>query len=83
MTSVTIPNSVTKIGDEVFQNCSALASVTIPNSVTYLREYVFEGCKELFTIVSLIENPSWIYGKSVSNRTFSEVTFEKATLYVP
>ena len=34
LTSVTIPNSVTSIGDYAFWYCTSLTSVTIPNSVT-------------------------------------------------
>ena len=35
------------------------------------------------TVVSLIENPFVIEGKSSSYRAFSENTFNNATLYVP
>ena len=35
------------------------------------------------TVVSLIENPFVIVGKSSSYRAFSENTFDNATLYVP
>ena len=34
ITSITIPNTVTTIGDLAFFMCSGLTSVTIPNSVT-------------------------------------------------
>jgi hypothetical protein len=34
LTSVTIPNSVTSIGNYAFDYCTSLTSVTIPNSVT-------------------------------------------------
>ena len=38
LTSVTIPNSVTSIGDEAFDGCTSLTSVTIPNSVTSIGD---------------------------------------------
>ena len=43
LTSVTIPNSVTYIGDDAFQECS-LTSITIPNSVTDIRFEAFRNC---------------------------------------
>jgi hypothetical protein len=46
-TSYAIPNSVTSIGDEAFEECSGLTSVTIGNSVTNIGEYAFEGCYSL------------------------------------
>ena len=42
--SVSIPNSVTYIGDGAFGNCSGLTSITIPNSVTSIGYNVFGGC---------------------------------------
>jgi len=37
----------------------------------------------LSTIISQIENPFIITGKSSDNRSFSDITFNIATLYVP
>ena len=41
LTYVTIPNSVTSIGDYAFCECTSLTSVTIPNSVTSIGDYAF------------------------------------------
>ena len=82
LTSVTIPNSVKSIGECAFYGCKSLTSVTIGNSVTSIGDNAFDGA-EIPTIVSLIENPFKIYGKTSDDRTFSQNTFNNATLYVP
>ena len=82
LTSVTIPNSVTSIGRRAFEDCSGLTSVTIPNSVTSIGERAFDEVG-LTTVVSLIENPFVIVGKSSIYEAFSGNTFDNATLYVP
>ena len=50
LTSVTIPDSVTSIGDRVFYNCSGLTSVTIPDSVTSIGDSAFSGCSGLASV---------------------------------
>ena len=82
LTSVIIPNSVTDIGNQAFYECSSLTSVTIPNSVTSIGDRAFEDI-DMPIVVSLIENPFVITGKQSDNRTFSQNTFNNATLYVP
>ena len=47
---VTIPDSVTEIGDDAFYNCDALTSVTIPNSVTEIGDDAFENCGSLTSV---------------------------------
>ena len=73
---------VTSIGGYAFSYCSGLTSITIPNSVTSIGYAAFEGA-DIPTVISLIENPFKITGKTSDYRTFSQNTFLNATLYVP
>ena len=50
LTSITIPNSVTGIGDYTFSGCSSLTSITIPNSVTSIGYKAFDGCSSLTSV---------------------------------
>ena len=50
MTSVTIPNSVTSIGERAFSYCSGLISVTIGNSVTSIGAEAFANCSGLTSV---------------------------------
>ena len=51
LTSITIPNSVTSIGNSAFSYCSGLTSITIPNSVTSIGDYAFSYCSGLTSII--------------------------------
>ena len=48
--NVTIPDSVTSIGDEAFYSCSGLTSIAIPDSVTNIGDEAFCGCSGLTSI---------------------------------
>lgn len=50
LTRITIPNTVTSIGEEAFLACRALIGVEIPNSVTYIADGAFYNCSKLPSI---------------------------------
>lgn len=45
--TVTLPDSVTEIGDYAFVDCGSITSITIPRNVTYIGEWAFEYCYSL------------------------------------
>ena len=65
LTSVTIPDSITSIGQAAFNGCSGLTSFTIPNSVTSIGNSAFYGCSGL-TEVTIPNSVT-----SISESTFS------------
>lgn len=80
MTLITIPDSVTSIGNEAFSWCESLASIAIPGSVTSIGEETFKSCKNLKRIIipdALKKDPQWREYKAEIS-TWSEVrTAEK------
>ena len=58
LTSITIPNSVKKIGGQAFCG-TGLISITIPNSVTGIESPIVNGCSNLISIT--IESKNAIF----------------------
>lgn len=50
LVSVTIPNSVTSIGNSAFGGCTSLSNVSISNSLTTIGNRVFGSCASLSSI---------------------------------
>jgi len=71
MTSIIIPNGVTRIGNYAFFLCSNLVSVAIPAGVTNIGNFAFENCSSLTTVFYSGENISeWSSIAIGSNNTF-------------
>ena len=57
MYSVSIPESVTSIGDVAFADCVGLKAITIPSRVKHIGEHAFQNCRELTSVTMLGERP--------------------------
>ena len=49
-TELTIPESVTEIGEGAFYNCTTLESVTVNAKITRLEKETFAGCEALTSV---------------------------------
>ena len=76
ITAITIPNTVTSIGSQAFQECSNLTSVIIPDGVTNIGEYAFTQCRNLQSIT--IPNSVTSIGDNafMGCNSLSAITFE-------
>lgn len=50
ITTISLPNTITRIGICAFRNCSSLQSINIPNSVTHIGTCAFTNCSNLASI---------------------------------
>ncbi|MGN0633627.1 MAG: leucine-rich repeat protein [Oscillospiraceae bacterium] len=50
LSSVTIPNGVTRIGEGAFRKCESLDCIIIPNSVTSIGDSAFSNCESLTSV---------------------------------
>lgn len=47
LTGISIPNTVTKIGEYTFKDCTSLKDINLPDSISVIKEGAFEGCTSL------------------------------------
>ena len=91
LTSIDIPESVTTIKEKVFYGCTNLVSATIPSKIATLITKVPYGLtsyKDVSAVFAECTTLKKVYVKSVNPPaikydTFSEYSYDYATLYVP
>lgn len=50
LTSITLPEGITVIGEEAFKGCSALTAITLPSTVTSIEKSAFAQCNGITSI---------------------------------
>lgn len=62
MSSLTLPETLTSIGEAAFYNCDNLTKVVIPETVTNISQYAFDDCNALIDVTVL--NAKAVIGES-------------------
>ena len=72
--SITIPNSVTNIGENAFEGCVRLTNITVPDSVTTIGDWAFSDCYNLTsaTIPNSVTNiGGWVFSDCYSLKSIT------------
>jgi len=77
LTSVVLPNTITKIGEDAFSSCPLLKTVTLSTSLREIADYTFVGCRSLKEIeipasVTKIGNFAFNGCTTLTSVTFAE-----------
>ncbi|MBQ6453723.1 MAG: leucine-rich repeat domain-containing protein [Coriobacteriales bacterium] len=82
ITSVTLPNSVTKILNEAFSGCTELARINIPRGVKSIAYRAFEDCTAL-TAISLPANIDGIGYGAFERSGIKSIIIPPGTTQIP
>lgn len=57
ITSIILPEGITRIEDSAFEDCNLLRSVFLPSTLLEVGDYAFDGCHSLFEVFSAADEP--------------------------
>ena len=80
LTSIELPPHLSSIGFAAFYECTALTSIELPETLLRVDQGAFERCDALTSIISHCGIPP---SSTTNSCSFSESTYQNATLYVP
>ena len=66
--SITLPDSVTEVGDRAFAGCVNLQTITLPNEVVKIGNEAFDGCTSLQSVI-IPAGLEYIGGRAFHNCT--------------
>ena len=78
--SITLPNTLRRIGEFAFSECYNLTSVIIPSSVFLIEESAFEGCGNLTSVI--FQSPTSVTLIGVGVRAFQDCV-SLSTMVIP
>jgi len=81
LVGITIPNTVTSIGQAAFWSCTNLASVTIPNTVTSIGRGAFTACGRL-TSVTIPNSVTSIGERAFYNNKLTSITIPDSVTFI-
>lgn len=71
-----LPNELTSLGENAFQNCKTLKHVSIPSSLVSIGNNTFAGCSNLSSIID-----NRLSAQDITNTTFGSNKTESETTY--
>lgn len=82
ITELYVPDNVTKISNNAFQNCSSLTNIRIPGHITNLPQNTFNGCEAL-TSLDLPEALTTVGIKAFAMSGLENITIPAGVANIP